>query len=777
LFIAAAGHSDPPPDTPVVCDIEVTDSVNERKRLFDVILEVNKRGTFAIGRVILVGAHIDGVVRVKAELARRKIAVANVCEANSVDRAPQRAPLVAYSSQLLQCAIDEVGSGGKAVWDMWPLYRDDELHKIFNSTGMGVRVAILDSGIDAAHPDVRRQLRGFRSFVPGEADAWLDPNGHGTMCASIIAAVAPDCGLFVGKVLRDNVTSPSPVSLLSTAIHWAVDDAKCNVISISAGTSTYDAGLCYAVNYAIAKGAIVVTAAANYGRLHQSNIAYPAAFGNTICVGSHDEAGQVSRFSSAGALVDFLAPGETILAAKAGTGKRIAVRGTSMAAAFGAGLAALLVGGVRHRRLDGFSLDNETARVVMRKLCTSPGRHDDACGYGLLKPMEQLGAQSFEYIDKWVTAIHNQHGVVSAMHLRRDKVNAAATRVNLDAANRRSWRPRDRFLFYISAALIPAPTETRGSTIPPTCYQHFYELCKSVRNLILAADTPTDTDCAICKALLSRVCEISKKDCKLICHFLNNVQLKDDHANFVLGTWEVVVRLLLFGDHGVGDDLGCWLPGPNFSGQKLYQWPNSCACLRSQQQRAQLRGVTDAVAHNREDSCPFWSDGFVEYEHSDIPLKHMGHSDMLSKFSIKSVEDATVLHHPVICEVNKINGMRDGAISHACVRPSHLMCGASVTNELHEMMNAQVTAVYGKGKQSTPSRKWVTDFVCDDERKWASDVLLKKHRAEKMTLATGVMRADEQQGGFDTSVTSVTSIDNHDDAISQPDKRARTDQE
>lgn len=72
-----------------------------------------------------------------------------------------------------------------------------------------VRVALLDSGVDAIHPDVRRQLRGFKSFV-NDGIAYHDPSGHGTHCAGILAHVAPACSLYVGKVLRDRPTDFAP---------------------------------------------------------------------------------------------------------------------------------------------------------------------------------------------------------------------------------------------------------------------------------------------------------------------------------------------------------------------------------------------------------------------------------------------------------------------------------------------------------------------------------------------------------------------------------------
>ncbi|MBT9555299.1 MAG: S8 family serine peptidase [Myxococcales bacterium] len=662
-------------------------------------------------------------------LVRKEIANASFEEKAGVGGRAKQAP-EPPSGDLMQSAVESVDDkAGKEVWDLWLLHGDRGLHRILGSTGGGVRVALLDSGIDAAHPDVRRQLRGFCSFVPGEPDAWLDPNGHGTYCAGILAAVAPDCELYVAKVLRDD-GAPSSVESLCEALHWAVDVARCKVISISAGTPSYSAELCAAINHAIDGGAIVLCAAANYGRLHSSNIAYPGAFGNTICVGSHDEKGQVSHFSSAGREVDFLAPGETVLAAESGTGSRAAVRGTSMAVPFAAGLAALLAGCV-HERLHR-ELDNESMRMLMRKLCTSPGTHDDARGYGLLKPMEQLRVQGVDYINKWAKDIFTRDEGMTATKLSDDVVKKAMTMAGCTDAPSKA-APLEgslRVKYFTAVALIEwgkLKDKLTDKLRKLTC-GHDKELVAAVAAALQDEEGAKSealqdhfkeklTSCKSCKAAIKSVIALDGCDRVMICHFLNHADLHDSapgnmpENKDVHFMWERLVCDLIFGNFGKGDDLGCWLHGRS-PDAKFYCWPKMCRCPAAVQRLAESKGAPKN--DEQVEPCPFWSDGVVEYAKSAIPLKHMGIAGILSTYGI--VDELQSLHHPVLCEVNKSAKMKLGPVAHTCFRPSHLMCGTSVTNKLHEKMNQLVSHAHNN---ATPSLEWISKFVSNEKHNWA----------------------------------------------------------
>jgi subtilisin family serine protease len=203
--------------------------------------------------------------------------------------------------------------------------------------------------------------------------AFVDLADHGTHCVDTIFRIAPLARVFVGQVL--SMTQASPIQPLVDGIYWAVDTVRCDVLSLSVGTQLFDAQLQAAMQHAVARGVVVVCAAANYGQLLRSNIAYPAAFGNVICVGSHTRQGRVSVYSSAGRELDFLAPGDGVLGATSRGGEQ-ARDGTSMAVPFVAGLAALLV---PYLASYGVVPDTHVIRLSLRAMANSRD-HDDGRG-------------------------------------------------------------------------------------------------------------------------------------------------------------------------------------------------------------------------------------------------------------------------------------------------------------------------------------------------------------------------------------------------------------
>ncbi|MGG1676030.1 S8 family serine peptidase [Neobacillus sp. NRS-1170] len=226
--------------------------------------------------------------------------------------------------------------------------------------GKGVKVAVLDTGIDAEHPDIAGQLDASKSFVPGEDVE--DHHAHGTHVASTVLGtgaasagkykgVAPGSRLLVGKVLSNEGFGQD--SWIIDGMEWAAHNAK--IVSMSLGSSEPSDGtdpMAEAVNN-LSKdtGALFVIAAGNTGT---ESIGSPGAADSALTVGAVDKSDNLAYFSSKGPRYgdmglkpDLTAPGVDITAARSqfatlGSGSYLKMSGTSMATPHVAGAAAIL---------------------------------------------------------------------------------------------------------------------------------------------------------------------------------------------------------------------------------------------------------------------------------------------------------------------------------------------------------------------------------------------------------------------------------------------------
>ncbi|MET8528219.1 S8 family serine peptidase [Micromonospora sp. NPDC005172] len=231
-------------------------------------------------------------------------------------------------------------------------------------TGSGVRVAVLDTGVDTTHPDLADQVVASRSFIPGQ-DV-IDRNGHGTHTASTVAGtgaasdgrergVAPGADLVIGKVL-DEFGSGSTSGIIA-GMEWAARTEHAKVINMSLGVSAWhsqDDPLSQSVNQLSAEtGALFVVAAGNGGP-DPYTLGAPGTADAALTIGAVDATDHLADFSSAGPRMiddglkpDLTAPGVDVLAARSqhiewGEGFYRLDSGTSMAAPHVAGAAALL---------------------------------------------------------------------------------------------------------------------------------------------------------------------------------------------------------------------------------------------------------------------------------------------------------------------------------------------------------------------------------------------------------------------------------------------------
>ncbi|HYL52800.1 MAG TPA: S8 family serine peptidase [Acidimicrobiia bacterium] len=260
-------------------------------------------------------------------------------------------------------------------------------------SGSGVTVAVVDTGVLAAHEDLAgavvagTDLASDAHSVDPFGTGMVDPAGHGTHVAGIIGArvnngrgiagAAPNVKILPVRVLDAHGTGVA--SNVAEGIIWAADHGA-RVINLSLGGGP-SPGMETAMQYANGKGAVVLAAA---GNSYQSGNAptYPAAYPEAIAVASVNQSLSHSSFSNTGSYVDIAAPGEMILSTYSGSTHDYEwMSGTSMATPYASAAAALIVG--TNPSLS--AADIERALESTARDLGAPGR-DDTFGYGLIDP-------------------------------------------------------------------------------------------------------------------------------------------------------------------------------------------------------------------------------------------------------------------------------------------------------------------------------------------------------------------------------------------------------
>ncbi|HEY7148436.1 MAG TPA: S8 family serine peptidase [Gaiellaceae bacterium] len=206
-----------------------------------------------------------------------------------------------------------------------------------------VVVAVLDTGVDASHPDLKGALVPGRDIVNGDADP-KDDNGHGTAVAGVVAARANNaagvagacwrCSVMPVKVLGSDGTGTT--SNVAAGIIWAVDHGA-RVINLSLGAPGTTQALSDAVSYALARDVVLVAAAGNSST---DEPFYPAAAPNVIGVAATNESDRLYSWSNRGSWVHVTAPGCN--SAPWLRNDYVGFCGTSAAAPLVAGLAGLI---------------------------------------------------------------------------------------------------------------------------------------------------------------------------------------------------------------------------------------------------------------------------------------------------------------------------------------------------------------------------------------------------------------------------------------------------
>ncbi|RST06432.1 type VII secretion-associated serine protease mycosin [Streptomyces sp. WAC05374] len=329
---------------------------------------------------------------------RRLLAVAAVTTLVAVPASP------AVAEDSTQCTFPGKMYEGRP----WSLQRVllDELWK--QSTGKGVRVAVIDTGVDVKNPQLKKAVDtgsgvnllpkdlkddNGNEIERGKEDGTTDTVGHGTKVAGIIAArpakgtgfvgLAPDATII--PIQQNDAEGHGTAETLATAIQHAIDE-DADVINISQDTAKAvepAPALKQAVDEALAQEIVVVASAGNDGLGGNVKKTYPASYDGVLAVASSDRNNERAPFSQSGDFVGIAAPGVDMVSTVPGGG-HCADNGTSFSAPYVAGLAALIK--AKHKDWTRKQIVAQIQQTAER----SVAGHDRLVGWGVVDPVRAL---------------------------------------------------------------------------------------------------------------------------------------------------------------------------------------------------------------------------------------------------------------------------------------------------------------------------------------------------------------------------------------------------
>ena len=286
-----------------------------------------------------------------------------------------------------------------------------EAHR-YTKGNPNVTIAVLDTGVNQSHPEIRNVLDqgkdfvdiidGATTFFGDYLDADEDPEdevGHGTHVAGIIAGqglkmpmgVVPKCKILPVRVLAamkrgEQKIGAGLVENINAGVKWAIDNGA-DIINMSLGVKHSGGGLPHreVVDYAEKMGTTVVAASGNDGREESY---YPGALPHVIAVGAMGISGNIAQFSTYGRQVSFVAPGEEIYSSYLDNDYAFA-SGTSHAAPFVSGAVAMLKS---HARSKSKRLSDHQVKYILKNSSDKIGREfkDQKAGYGVLNLVDSL---------------------------------------------------------------------------------------------------------------------------------------------------------------------------------------------------------------------------------------------------------------------------------------------------------------------------------------------------------------------------------------------------
>lgn len=236
--------------------------------------------------------------------------------------------------QIVPWGIDRIGS---------------RLVNAMGNTGKGIKIGILDTGIDYLHEDLSRNYKGGYNFIDNNTDA-RDHNGHGTHVAGTIAAedndigvvgVAPEAYIYSVRILDFAATGTA--SDITAGLEWCLNN-NMQIVNMSLGSCEDSISVSRSLDILYSRGILLIAAAGNSGNGMGTgdSIDNPARYNSVVAVGATDINDNRASFSSTGPKLEISAPGKDIYSLLPGN-KYASLSGTSMASPHVAGVAALVI--------------------------------------------------------------------------------------------------------------------------------------------------------------------------------------------------------------------------------------------------------------------------------------------------------------------------------------------------------------------------------------------------------------------------------------------------
>ena len=231
--------------------------------------------------------------------------------------------------------------------------RVDREWALSGATGRGIRVCVLDSGVEAGHPRIGEIAGAVAISIDDDGGTIAEPDeegdlcGHGTACAGVIRGIAPEAEIYSVRVLGGGFSGSGNV--LVAGLRWAVAQGY-DVINMSLSTTKRQLGeaLHELADSAYFQRTVLVASAHN-----MPVESFPWRFSSVISVGSHEEADPMVFYANPNPPVEFFANGVDVDVAWIG-GSSIRATGNSFATPCISGIAALILG--KHPRLTPFQL-------------------------------------------------------------------------------------------------------------------------------------------------------------------------------------------------------------------------------------------------------------------------------------------------------------------------------------------------------------------------------------------------------------------------------------